>query len=70
MKNLFSYLRAFPMRAQTFQFREYFPGGQRLLERGSGVFDDARAALELVHRQAATATGRAWAISSFAICRI
>jgi len=40
------------MRVQPFQFRKFFHGGQRFLERGAGVFDDAGAALELVHGQA------------------
>lgn len=52
VKNLLSYLRALPMRAQAFQFGEFFYGRQSLLERGTIVFHHACAALELVHRQA------------------
>ena len=53
-QNLFSYLRAFPMRAEAFEFREFFHRLQRLLQRRAIVFHHARAVLELIHRQAAT----------------
>ena len=42
------------MRAEAFEFREFFHRLQRLLERGAIVFHHALAALELIHRQAAT----------------
>ena len=47
------------MRAQAFQIRELLCRWQSFLERGAVVFHQAGTALELVHGQAATATGRA-----------
>ena len=41
------------MRVEAFKFRKFFHRLQRFLERGAVVFHQARAALELVHRQAA-----------------
>jgi len=66
---LLPHLGASPMRPQPFDLCELAEGWQRLLERGAVVFHHARAALELIHRQAATARCRACAISSFAMAR-
>ena len=38
------------MRAQAFKFREFFHRLQRLFQRGTVVFDNARAPLKQVHR--------------------
>ena len=42
------------MRVEAFKFRKFFHRLQRLLERRAVVFHHARAALELIHYQAAT----------------
>src|ERR1039458_7917645 len=57
--SLIPYFRAFSMRAQSFQLREFLYGGQRFLERGAVVFHQAGAALELVHGQAGIRCARA-----------
>ena len=42
-------IRAFSVRAQTFYFGELSHGRQGFFERSFIVFDDAGAALELIH---------------------
>ena len=49
------------MRAEAFEFRELLHRLQRLLERRAVVFHHTGAALELIHRQAAT-------VATVAIC--
>ena len=51
VENLCPDLRAFAMRAQSFDFGEFFYRLQRLFERGAGVFHHAGPALELVRSQ-------------------
>ena len=47
------------MRAEAFEFREFFHRLQRLLKRRAAVFHNARAALELIHRQPGERRARA-----------